>query len=97
MQPPSFLILLKKVKEGEWPGAAISFLSFAPALPTQALFPACFCVDLSRPCAALHPSGKEEKKGEMKVSGGVGHTALRAVIEWEEGCLPARYCAQGHQ
>lgn len=54
-------------------------------------------MDLSRPCAALHPSGKEEKKGEMKVSGGVGHTAPRAVIEWEEGCLPARYCAQGHQ
>lgn len=48
------------------------------------------------PCEALHQLGKEEKL-QRKVSGHVGHTALRAVIAWEEGCLSAHYHAQGHQ
>lgn len=76
-----------------------SLFSLLP-LPCQAK--PCFLPAFVWPCPVpvqlcIHQGKREKIKGEMKVSGCVGHTVLRALMEWEEGCLPAGYCAQGHQ
>lgn len=71
------------MKEWEWPRAGISFLSLASANPSPVS-----CLLLCGPvlslCSFASIREREKKKGEMKVSGRVGHTVPRAVMEWEK-------------